>query len=164
MIPLVYQGDGQFTAAKGFAKRCDKEFVIGEALRWEPVNERSAESHRHYFACINDSWASLPETMADEFASPEHLRKWALIKAGYCTTVKVVCASNGDAVKLLNQAAAMDTYAVVGLSDKVVTIARADSQSMKAMGKQRFQESKEAVLRVISELLGADASQAGMAA
>ncbi|MBA3752935.1 MAG: hypothetical protein H0X01_02055 [Nitrospira sp.] len=159
-IPLKHEGNGVFRAI--YPKRC-ADIPVGVAA-WQQVEVRSSESHRHYFACIADGWGNLPEALADEHPSPEHLRHFALIKAGYCTETKVVCATNGDALMLASYVSRSDTYALVNVMGRVVTIWRAESQSVKAMGGKKFQASKEAVLRVISELIGADAAQGGMAA
>ena len=102
--------------------------------------------------------------MADEHPSPEHLRHFALIKAGYCTETRVVCATTGDALQLVSHISKKDTFALVNVVGRVVTIWSAESQSIPAMGGKRFQESKEAVLNVISAMIGADAAQGGMAA
>jgi len=159
ILPLRYMGEGEFrTTTRGFAAQCDKTLVIGEVLRWETVTDRSVVNHRHYFACIAEAWGNLPDGMADELPSPEHLRKWALVKAGYCKTVKIVCASHDAAALLFIAAKDMDTFSVVGVSERVVTISRATSQNMRAMDKKTFQESKDRVLQVISELIGTDAA------
>ena len=50
----------------------------------------------------------------------------------------------------------LDDFAVVETDGLVVTVYTAKSQSMRAMGKKTFQESKDAVLRVIAELIGTD--------
>lgn len=157
MIALQYMGSGDFRAASRFiAKHCDKELVVGETYRWEQVKERSLDSHRHYFACINDGWLNLPEHLADTFPSPDHLRKFALIKAGFCDIEHLTFPTNTEAVKACGLLKRMDTYAVCNVEDCLVTIARAHSQAMKWMGRKRFQESKEKVLHVISNLVGAD--------
>jgi hypothetical protein len=163
-LALRYLGDGKFIASsRAMAFRCET-LAMNEPSIWKKVEPRSMKSHEHFFAIVDDAWANLPEVLSQEFPSPEHLRKWALIKAGYCTTVKVACATNQDAIKLVNQAAAMDTFAVCELVGNVVTIARAESQSVRAMCGERFQKSKEKVLDVLSQMLGADASKAGRAA
>jgi hypothetical protein len=164
IFPLIYQGEGQFTTPRGFAKRCDQTLVIGETLQWEQVNERSAASHKHYFSTISDAWANLPEALAADFPNPETLRKHALIKAGYCTVARVVCADNAGAIALCALMQAMDSYAICEVSGRVVTVYRAQSQSMRAMGKAVFQKSKDDVLTVISQIIGSDATQAGMSA
>lgn len=164
MLPLQYQGEGQFTVPAGFVARCDKELVIGETLRWGIIHERSAKSHAHYFAVIADAWANLPERLAMEFPSAKHLRKHALIKAGYCTMTRVVCRTNEDAVAACALMKGMDSYSICDVSGSVVTVYRAQSQSFRAMGAKVFQDSKEKVIAVISEIIGGDATQAGEAA
>lgn len=164
MVPLTYMGDGQFQAPRGFVARCDKDLVIGETLHWEISHERSAKSHAHYFATIHDAWANLPERLAMDFPSSEHMRKHALIKAGFCTMTKLVFRTNADAITGSATMAAMDTYAICDVTGNVVTVYRAQSQSVRAMGAKTFQDSKDKVLAVISEIIGADATQAGQAA
>lgn len=164
IAPLQYLGAGQFQATTGHATRLDKALVIGETLQWEQVHPRSIESHRHYFAVIADAWGNLPESWAIALPSPEHLRKHCLIKAGYCTTVQIACATNSEAVKACAQFKSMDTYSVCSISGSVVTVSTAISQSVKNMGGKVFQESKTRVLDIISEMIGADATQAGQAA
>lgn len=164
MAPLIYLGEGQFQAPIGHARRLDKALVIGEVLTWEQINSRSMESHKHFFSCIADAWANLPEQWATALPSPEHLRKHCLVTAGYCNTIQIVCATNSEAVKACAQFKSMDTYAVCSINDRVVTVSTATSQSMKAMGGKVFQQSKEKVLHVISEMIGADATELGKAA
>lgn len=163
MSPLQYMGEGQFQAPIGHASRLDKALYIGQSLVWEHINQRSSESHKHYFAVIADAWGNLPEEMATALPSPEHLRKFSLVKCGYCTIVNIACATNADAVRACAQFLAMDTYSVCSINDRLVTVATATSQSMKAMGNKTFQESKNKVLDLISQMIGADATQAGNA-
>ena len=164
MYPLRYLGEGGFQAPGAFAKKLDAALVVGEVLRWEQVPERSLKSHKFYFATIADAWANLPESLVDEFPSPEHLRKYALIKSGYCTTIKLVLPTNAEAVAACAFIQASDEFVICEPIGRVATISRASSQSMRAMGKKQFEESKSRVLDVISGLIGADATQAGMAA
>lgn len=157
MFPLQYLGAGEFRCPhKG---RADKELVIGETLTWEIVHHRSSETHRHYFACIKNGWDNLPDSLAMEYPSPKHLRKRALIKCGYCTMQKTVCASAQEAVGLVAFMAALDEFALITLDDCVVTAWKAESQRIRSMGKARFQESKERVLHWISDLVGADVAK-----
>ena len=159
-IPLKHEGNGVFRAV--YPKRC-ADIPVGVAA-WRQVEHRSRESHNHYFHRIAEAWKTLPEALMDEHPSPEHLRHFALIKAGYCTETIVVCATNADALTLISHTSKKDTFALVNKVGRVVTIWSAESQSVPAMGAKKFQESKEAVFNVISAMIGADASQAGMAA
>ena len=159
-LPLRHEGNGVFRAI--YPKRC-ADIPVGVAA-WQLAEHRSRETHNHYFHCVSEAWGSLPEALMDEHPTPAHLRHFALIKGGFCTETKVVCATNGDALKMAAYANTTDSFALVDIAGRVVTIWRAESQSLHAMGAKKFQASKEAVLRVISEMIGADAAQGGLAA
>lgn len=151
-FPLLYEGDGLFRCLH--PKRVKLE--VGAVHGWQIAENRSSESHRHFFAVVNEAWRNLPEDLADDFPSPEHLRKWALIKAGFCSETRIVCANNSEAMTLATKAKSLDKYSVVAIDGKTVTIWTADSQRRDAMGRQAFQEAKERALHIISNLLGVD--------
>lgn len=153
-LPMRYEGDGMFRCLH--PKRVTLD--VGAVHGWQMAEHRSKSSHDHFFAVINEAWKSLPEDMADDFPSPEHLRKWALIKAGFCSETRIVCANNTEAMTLATRAKAMDKYSIVAIDGKAVTIWTADSQRRDAMGRQQFQEAKERAIHVISNLLGVDAT------
>jgi len=140
------------------------EFGDGEVVTLERREERSGPSHNHYFASVNEAWKNLPEHMAERWPTADHLRKWALIKAGYRDERSIVCASKAEASRVAAFIRPMDEYAVVTVREAVVTAYTAKSQSMKAMGKQDFQASKDAVLGIVSELLGVTPDQLRKAA
>lgn len=154
-IPFRWEGDS-FVPMPGFARRCDAEFVVGQVYRLEVVEERSAASHAHYFACINEAWQSLPETLAHQFPTAEHLRKYALIKAGYADRREIVVSSKAEARRVAVFIGDLPEaeFAIVVPSDAVVTVWTARSQSVKAMGKKDFQDSKTKVLDVIAAMIG----------
>jgi hypothetical protein len=154
VLPMRYMGDGMFRCLHPKRIKLDPGAVHG----WQMAEHRSKASHDHFFACVNEAWKSLPEDMADDFPSPEHLRKWALIKAGFCSETRVVCANNGEAMTLATKAKAMDKFAIVAIEGKAVTIWTADSQRRDAMGRAAFQEAKERALHFISLLIGTDAA------
>lgn len=153
-FPMRYEGNGMFRCLH--PKRITLD--VGAVHGWQMAEHRSKSSHDHFFAVINEAWKSLPEDMADDFPSPEHLRKWALIKAGFCSETRIACANNTEAMTLATKAKAMDKYSVVAIDGKAVTIWTADSQRRDAMGRQHFQEAKERALHIISNLLGIDAT------
>lgn len=144
-------------SSRRFALQADKQYVVGETYVMVPHAARSSESHRHYFAAIKDAWLNLPEDMADEFPTTEHLRAWALMKAGYADKAVINCASRDDAIVLAadtRKRGPDDKIKIIDIHGRVVTIWTPHSQSMKAMGKQRFQESKQKVLDVIAGMIG----------
>jgi len=159
-FPFRYEGNGLFRCLH--PKRI--QLQPGEVHGWQMAEHRSKSSHDHFFAIVNEAWKSLPEDMADDFPSPEHLRKWSLIKAGFCSETKIVCANNSEAMTLAAKAKTMDKFAIIAIDGKVVTIWTADSQRRDAMGRQLFQEAKERALHVISNLIGTDAATLGRAA
>lgn len=152
-IPFEWTGDC-FVPRPGFAKVCDREFVVGQVYRLVEEQERSAATHRHFFACVNAAWENLPDHLAPNHPTPDHLRRFALIRAGYADSRQIVASSKAEAVRLAAFVKPMDSYAVVTVSEAVVTVFTARSQSMKAMGKKDFAASKEAVLTVIAEMIG----------
>lgn len=164
MIPLTYNGNGSFQAPRGFIRRCDEALVLGEAMPWEIVNPRSAKSHKHYFATITEAWSNLPDDITARLPSPEHLRKWALIKSGHCTVSSVSCLDAHQAALLAAVLTQADTYAVIEVEGSVVTIYRAESQSFRNAKSPEFQKQKDDVFGVIGRLIGIDPVELGKAA
>ena len=154
---LRYTGAGEFHAVSRFwADKADKDFVIGEVYRVVEHHDRSDASHGHYFAAIADAWRNLPDRLLEEFPTSEHLRKKLLVKAGYADERSIVRASKAEAQRVAAFVKPMDEYAVVIVREAVVRVYTAQSQSMRAMGKKAFQDSKQAVLDAIDDLLGVE--------
>lgn len=130
------------------------ELVAGEIYIAVPPGGRSQASHNHYFAAVAEAWRNLPDAAAANMPTPEHLRKFALIKAGYRDIRSIVCASRAEALRLAAFIRPMDEYAVVTVSGAAVSVATAQSQSIRAMGKAEFEASKAAVLDVVAEMIG----------
>lgn len=164
-VILRYEGDGEFRPVSGYwASQCDRHFVVGEQYRMTEFHERSAASHSHYFAVINEAFATLPDHMRDEYPTVEHLRKKALIRKGYADERSIVCANKAEANRLAAFMKPLDSYAIIAPSEAVVKAWTAQSQSKKAMGAKAFQESKQAVLDFIDDLLGVERGESARAA
>ena len=149
--PIIYASeDGRWLAGRSRTSSHAYKLIVAA--------ERSAASHRAYMAAVGEAWSNLPEHLIDEFPTPDDLRKWALIRTGFCDIQKVV----GN--KLLRA----NGYSVVTTDgDGVTTIRTARSQSFAAMGKAEFQRSKTAVLDYIAKMIGTtpdELMQAGKAA
>ena len=151
--PLWFQWDGD-NLMPLHPKLCDKHLVIGERYCMVEHKDRSEASHRQYFAAINEAWSNLPEMDAERFATPEALRKYALIRAGWRDERTIVCASKAEAERVAAFVRPMDEHAVVTFREAVVRVWTAQSQSYRAMGKTDFQKSKDDVLRVVGEMVG----------
>ncbi len=155
-LPLLlctWDGDS-LIPAQGFKQRCDELLVVDEKYRVEMREERSINSHNHYFAAIDEAWRNLPELWSERFPTPDHLRRWCLIKAGFRDERTIVAKSNTQARAIAVFVKPLDDYAVCVARDNVVVVWTAKSQSGRAMGKKDFQTSKEAVLRECAELIG----------
>lgn len=158
-VPIPYQWDGEaMVPAATYRRRCDREFVVGAFYHLVPHEDRSPASHAHYFASIAEAWRNLPENLTEQFPTTEHLRKNALIRAGYADERSIVCASRAEALRVAAFIKPLDDYAVVVVSEAVVKVYTAQSQSMRAMGKAAFQASKDAVLNVLADMLGTTAA------
>jgi hypothetical protein len=134
----------------------DRQYVIGEEYSLVPHEDRSPASHRHFFAAVNEAWKSLPEDMADSFPTPDHLRKYALIRAGYRDERTIVASSRAEALRIAAFVKPMDEYALVSTAGSTVVVLTAKSQSERAMGRADFQASKDAVLTILADMLGVE--------
>jgi hypothetical protein len=159
-LPFRWTGAAFVPLARA-VKRCAAEFVAGKIYQLKEDEQRSEESHSHYFACIKAAFDNLPEKFADRFSSPEHLRKWCLIRAGYRNEHTIILSSEREAQGIATLAGLLDEFAVVMTDERIVTVWVAKSQQRKrpdgeGMSKDEFEASKEAVLRECSKLLGID--------
>lgn len=127
-----------------------------EGAEYEIVEHhaRSRRSHNHLFACVEESFRNLPEVYAQEFDNPEHLRKWALIRTGFCKRDELVCDTPEAAERTAGFMRGVDDYAVIQVDGNVVRRFVAKSQSERAMDKAEFQASKDAVLDFLSTIIG----------
>lgn len=155
-IPTVFNWDGEAMVPLS-PRLADRQYVVGEQYRLAVEQERSQASHNFYFAAVHDAWMNLPVDVAVEFANDTHLRKHALIKAGYCNKKSILCASNAAAIELAAYIKTFDEYAIVTIEGRMVTIFTAQSQSKAAMGKVKFEESKTKVLDIVAGMIGVTA-------
>lgn len=154
-VPLtwIWEGDAMRPASPTWAKRADAQFVIGERYTLEQVEDRTGKSHRHLFAIIKAAWLTLPEELALEFPNEEALRKYLLVKAGHCTAMKVPCPDRQTAMNVVTTCRALDEFAVVTLTENVVTVYRAKSIAYREVGKKQFQAIKSAVMDILADML-----------
>ena len=155
--PLLYTWEGDcFKPVPRHAKQCDQQFVIGGRYLMEQVHPRDMVKHKRQFAFVNEGWKNLPEQYADEpwAQSPDHLRYYALIKNGYCHTETFPCGSNAEAMRWAARLRSDNQYAIISVKGTLVYRFTAESQSVRAMGAERFYESRKAVMAFVDGLLG----------
>lgn len=154
MVPMIYEGNGKFSASSIYHKmRCEKMFGAGQEITFEELGDRNMNRHRMYFARLKELWLTLPESMAEDFPSPEALRKFALVRTGYCTQKKIVCRSNQDAIETAAFIESLGTYVICEVVMRVLTIWVPQSQAVRNMGKSEFDKSVTDVLDYCERLV-----------
>ena len=157
-LPIYFYWDGEAMVPR-VRRAADLTFVVGETYPMKVEEERSSNSHRHYFAAVNEAFHNLPESLVQDFPTPEHLRRYALIKAGICDSQTLVCASAAEARRVAAFMKPLDEFSIVTVNAGTITRYTAKSQSIRAMGKKEFQESKDKVLDVLSAMIGTTVSE-----
>jgi len=120
----------------------------------EDWDEKTENFRRAYFAMVREAWRNLPEQIADRFPDHGRLRKWALIKAGYANEQDLVCESVTDALRFTNYLTKVQPHSVVTCKANVIKIWTAKSQRRGAMNPEEFKDSANAVLDLLSEIIG----------
>ncbi len=163
--PIIFRWDGEYMVPVRPAV-ADRHFVVGESYKLAEVQDRSDATHNHEFAVIRELWFSIPERFSREpwAQSPEHLRKFALIMCKFCDTQSYPCASEAEAKRWAANLRPLDEYSIVDIAGTTVFRFTAQSQSRRAMGAKRFQESKQAILEYIEDLIGVERGKAQVAA
>lgn len=155
--PLLYRWtDERMVPVPSSLNNARRQFAPGGMYRLDVYRERSPASHSHYFAAVHEGWANLPEHMVERFPTSEHLRKWCLIKSGYHDSRSIVAATKAEAQRIAFFVKPSDEFAVVTVTDALVTVYTARSQSRKAMAGPEFQKSKDDVLAIIEQMTGVE--------
>jgi hypothetical protein len=162
--PQGFTWDGEHMVPKS-QRLADKAYVVGEVYMLVAHEERSMASHSHEFAWLKEAWLNLPEALADQFPTQEHLRKRALIDAGFYDETIIDAGTNAAALRVASAFRSREEFSLVIVRGPAVVIRTAKSQSRRSMKKQEFQASKEAILEVVSGMIGVKPAQlAGQAA
>jgi hypothetical protein len=157
-LPLVFRWDGEHLVPM-HPRFADRQFTIGMKYIMVELQERSEVSHRHEFAFLREAWLQLGEEWAEAFPTPEHLRKRALIQAGYFDRRVINAGTQEAAADVAALVRGMDDFSLVEIDGIFVTITTAKSQSRRSMDKADFQASKTAILEIVSGLIGVTPEQ-----
>lgn len=154
---LRAQWDGEaFVVRPNQIPLADKHFVVGESYWITEHEERSMKSHRHFFKAVAKAWENIPDEWAERFPTPEHLRKYILVRLGYRTEDIFVCKDAAEAKRWVLNLRKVDDYAVFHLEDNVITRWQAKSQDKRTMKGGEFQQSKNDVFGYLQEKFGID--------
>lgn len=163
LYPLAMRWEGDVMRPLN-PKAADRQYVVGEVYNLEHREERSAASHRAYFASLNDAFDNLPHDLAERWPTVDHFRRYVLIRTGYRDERTIIASSKAEARRIAAFIKPMDEFAVVSVHDAAVVVWTAKSQSMRAMGKAEFNASKDAVLNFVAEMIGVEPQQIERAA
>ena len=152
-IVIRYDGEAFIPLNQRFARQACKDFVCGEVYHMVVEEPRSMSSHRHEFAWLREAWRNLPEDLAALYPSEEHLRKRALIEAGFYTEQAIDAGTRAAALRVAAAIPSLDEFAFTKIEGATVLVRRARSQSLRAMGAKDFALSKQAILGIIADML-----------
>jgi hypothetical protein len=159
MQSFTWNGEAMIPAKP---KLADKEYVIGRRYWLEETSERSWISHQQQFAWIGEAWGNLPDSLAETFPTPEHLRKAALIATGWRRETIIEAGNAAAALRVAAYAKGRDEFAHVTTRGPTVIVRWARSQRMHGldrMDKAEFQQSKDDILGWIANLIGVSPEQ-----
>ena len=153
--PIAFSWDGK-SMVPLHPRRADRVYVVGERYTLVEHHERSHATHSHQFAWLKDAWMNLPEELADNYPTPEHLRKRALIDCGFFNETAIDCGSNAAALRVASHIRSKDDFAMVFVRGVFVIERTAKSQSRRAMDAKEFNASKQAILEHIAGMIGTE--------
>lgn len=165
IVPLPFIWDSEAAVMRldeKFRSIARRQYLNGERYPLEVHEVRSVKSLRHYHASIKNIWDNLPDDVHARYPTPEHLRKWALIKCGFHNERSIVCETAGHAKRLAAFIKPMDEFAVIVVKAETIKVYTARSQSAYGpykMTAEEFKESKNQVLDLLSSLVGLTRSQ-----
>lgn len=99
-----------------FARLCNRQFELEEDYALGPVDNVPGRSRASFFMSVHNAWDSLPEDSDEVFASEEHLRKRALVKAGWADHSVTNWKTKADARRHAVDLRKIDGYAVIAVN------------------------------------------------
>ncbi len=154
--PVVFIWNGEhMIPLPRFKRLCDEQFEVNEEVALEIVENRSLRSHNFYFATLSEAYNNLSEEYAQEFEDVEHLRSWALCIEGFCTQTRYQLNTAEDARTLRKVLKEQKKSTIVKVVGTDVIVYTPESQAMYGvdrMKKDRFEQSKKAVLARVASM------------
>jgi hypothetical protein len=149
--PILYCWNGEgFEPTPYYRRLCSRLFQIGRVYRLEQVEQRSMDSHKHYFAALNTAWMNLREDHPEQFQSPDEMRKWALTHTQFRDVREYRANTKNEALRVAKYLKEGHDYSRVVIDGCVVRQFIPRSQAVAAMSGRDFQTSKQAVLDVLA--------------
>lgn len=153
--------DGAFRPEGAWEQgRCARDYAGAGLVTLTVEHERDMVSHRKQFAIVRTAWMNLPEALRDEdyAINEEALRKYALIRCGYCDVETALAYSAKAALELGalmgDLARRAHGYCIVQTNKRAVRVWTPHSQSVRAMGAETFMASKRDITAFLADLIG----------
>ena len=116
--------------------------------------DRSEQDHKHHFAWLNAAWKNLPEDFKDQFPTPNHLRKAALIQAGFYNEEIIDVGTTAGALRVASWARGKDDFSHIVARGGVVVVRTAKSQKRAVQDAKEWRRAKEAVREIVAHMIG----------
>lgn len=140
-----------------FATLCGRQFELDEDYPLGPVEGIPSRSRAAIFAQVHDTWNNLPES-DKRFPSDEHLRKTALVKAGWATHSQTNWKTKADARQHAVDLRKVDAFAVISVHGEgdswTVDVWVAKSIAAGQISADEFREVKKKALAWLASLTG----------
>lgn len=136
-----------------FAALCGRQFVVDDDYALGPVDGIPSRSRAPLFIAAKEAWNNLPED-DNRFPSDEHLRKKALVHAGWAYHHQAPFDTVEDAKAHAIGLRKVDEYAVIVRKGCVVDcwVAKSIANGTPGLTKEKFQEIKTKALDWIATL------------
>ncbi len=152
-VMFTWTDDGVMAPLPRFRALCDRQYAVGEEYALGPVENIPGNSRAPLFIAAKETWNSLPED-DDRFPTPEHLRKRALVRAGWATHAQYVLDTPKDAKALALALRQHDGYAVIRISGSTVEVWTAKSIAAGQISAEEWKVVKERALAFLATVTG----------
>lgn len=136
-----------------FMRLCERQFELEDDYPLGPAENAPSRGRAAIFATVHDVWDNLPDTQK-AFPSEEHLRKTALVKAGWADHSQTILDTPGDAKKFGVMVRKVDAYAIITISGNVVDVWTARSIATGRITSEEFKPVKLRALKWLDSLVG----------
>jgi len=157
MVDVCDPDSGEVRAAHAmvplprFVQLATRQYEVGEQYAMGPVENIPGRSRAPLFIAVKEAWNNLPED-DKRFPSDEHLRKRALVAAGWAHHTQHVLDTVADAIKVVEGFRKLDAYAVIKRSENVVDVWIAKSIGAGAITAEDWKVVKQRALDFVAEV------------
>lgn len=136
-----------------FLPLCKRQYADGEEYALGPVENVPHGSRGGFFVQVRETWNSLPED-DERYPTQEHLRKRALVAAGWASHAQYVMETPKDARQMAQALRRADEYAVIKMGGNVVEVWTAKSIAGGQITAEEWKDVKPRALAFLARLTG----------